>query len=322
MLANPGSTHFCPNLAQSQNMNKQLKIIEDINAAPLDPQKWTAVLDGLAEITDSKGSALLIERKDGWVGWRTSSSLEPQLSHHFLNHRETENTIINNWLKRINSEEFVSDEMLANKNIWMETPFMREYGIPNKLNHAIGTLIKLPTEDTVLIFSIREDGKPAYGSEERNKLNALRPYLMRAALLSSAIGASRLDAILNRSSKNGSLIIVLDSSGRVLKYSDNNFVISKFFVRKGSEVLKVKNPTNEFRFESLLAEVTAKKSSKSIPIKSVDECYAVMHLLPVESVFFDMFDMNNSAAETFEHTYIVVYIPELKQERAIGSFLL
>jgi len=35
-----------------------------------------------------------------------------------------------------------------------------------------------------------------------------------------------------------------------------------------------------------------------------------------------MFDMNNSAAETFEHTYIVVYIPELKQERAIGSFLL
>lgn len=319
MPSNPGSTHFCPNLAQSHKMDIQLKIRENLYAAPLHPEKWTAILDDLAEITDSKGSALLIERRDGWIGWRISSSLEPQLSHHILSHRETKNTIIGNWLKKVSSEEFVSDDMVFGENVWMETPFMIDYGIPNNLNHAIGTRIKLPTDDAAMIFSIRENNKPAYGFDERSILNELRPFLMRALLLSSSIGMSKLDGILNHSSKNESLVIVLDSSGRVLKYRDNNYTMSKFFIRNGSEALKIKNPNNEMNLQKLLAEVIAQNSPKSTPIKSADESVAMMHLFPVESVFLDMFDMNNTAAATFEHTYIIVYIAGLIQANTINA---
>jgi len=300
-------------------MDIQLKIRENLYAAPLHPEKWTAILDELAEITDSKGSALLIERKDGWIGWRISSSLEPQLSHHILGHRETKNTIIGNWLKKVSSEEFVTDDMVFGRDIWMETPFMTDYGIPNNLNHAIGTQIKLPTDDVAMIFSIRENNKPVYGIYERNILNELRPFLMRALLLSSSIGMSKLDGILNYSSENEGLVIVLDPSGRVLKYRDNNYTMSKFFVRKESEPLKVRNPNNEINLQKLLAEVIAQKSPKSTPIKSEDESVSMMHLVPVESVFLDMFDMNNTAAATFEHTYIIVYIAGLIHADAMNS---
>jgi len=296
-------------------MDMLLKIREDLYAAPKHPEKWAGILDDLAEITDSKGSALLIERRDGWIGWRISSSLEPQLSHHILGHRETKNTIINNWLKKVSSEEFISDDMVFGKEVWMETPFMRDYGIPNNLNHAIATQIKLPTDDTALIFSIRESSKPAYGAEERNKLNGLRAHLTRAVLLSSSIGTSKLDELLDYSSKSEILVIVLDSSGRILRYRDNNYTMSKFFIRQGSDPLKIKNPNNEINLEKLLAEVIAEKSPKFIPIKSGDEQVAMMNVFPVESVFLNMFDMNNTAAATFEHTYVIVYISELMQAK-------
>jgi hypothetical protein len=41
----------------------------------------------------------------------------------------------------------------------------------------------------------------------------------------------------------------------------------------------------------------------------------MLNLLPVESVFLNMFDMNNTAAATFEHTYVIVYISELMQAK-------
>jgi hypothetical protein len=296
-------------------MDMLLKIREDLHAAPLHPEKWAGILDDLAEITDSKGSALLIERGDGWIGWRISNSLEPQLSYHILGHRETKNTIISNWVKKIMPEEFITEDMVFGKNVWMETPFMRDYGIPNSINHVIGTQIYLPTGETALICSLRENGKPAYGVEERNKLNELRPYLMRAVLLISSIGTSKLDRLLNYSSKNQSLAIVLDSTGRVLKYRENNYAMSKFFVRQGSKPLKIKNPNNEINLEKLLAEVIAEKAPKFIPIKSGDESVAMLNLLPVESVFLNMFDMNNTAAATFEHTYVIAYISELMQAK-------
>jgi hypothetical protein len=91
--------------------------------------------------------------------------------------------------------------------------------------------------------------------------------------------------------------------------------MSKFFVRQGSKPLKIKNPNNEINLEKLLAEVIAEKAPKFIPIKSGDESVAMLNLLPVESVFLNMFDMNNTAAATFEHTYVIAYISELMQAK-------
>ena len=62
------------------------ELLDKIYKAPVDPDLWTSILDDVTAMLDARGSVLLVERNDGWVGWRSTESLKPQINHQIENH--------------------------------------------------------------------------------------------------------------------------------------------------------------------------------------------------------------------------------------------
>jgi DNA-binding CsgD family transcriptional regulator len=303
-------------------MNINTDSLATIYAAPLEPQKWSMVLDDLASMTGSKGGVLLVERNDGWVGWRTSSALEPQITHQIESHRDTTKSIINARLKSLNIEEFIADHMVFSEAEWLQTPFMYEYGIPNNIKHAVGTFIKLPRGDEILIFCIRAEGEPQYSKKDLNRLNEMRPHLVRAALLATTIGMNRIDAILFAPDKASLPVFVVDADANIIKTNGHSAIFSRYFNTRSQNIVEYRLKSHDVPFVGSVKQIIHSNSSKSIPIKSQDSHHAVVHLMPISSHYSDLFDMKHSSADSFENKFVLAFITEVKQDKSISASIL
>ncbi len=308
--------------APAIKMIKDEELLAKIYAAPLYPNSWADVLDDLASITGSRGAVLGVERHDGWSGWRASNSLEPHISRQIMDNRDTSKSIITPRLKALNLDEFVAEHTIFTDADWLSTPFMRDYGIPNGLKHTAGTFIKLPTGDEILIFCIKDSNKPPFSKSEISRLNELRPHLARATVLTTAIGMSKLDALIFAPDKLSFPVFALDSECRVIKTNDNDFMTLGYFLKHSSGICEFKTKNHDVSLKEIIQSVIVSNSSKSIPIKSSNGRHAVIHIMPMQSIYRELFDMNNVSSNEFQHSSVIAYITEVKHDKNISSSIL
>jgi hypothetical protein len=218
-----------PIFHQKQHLMIHEELLDKIYKAPVDPDLWTSILDDVTAMLDARGSVLLVERNDGWVGWRSTESLKPQINHQIENHLDTRFNVINNRLKSRNSQEFIAEHYLFDEQEWLETPFMKEYGIPNGLKHTVGAYIELPQGDKILIFSVRDKNKPKFEDHELEQLNLLRPHLARAAMLTTNIGLKRISSFIDAMNNISLKALVVDKAGIII-FDNNSLTIFKDYL--------------------------------------------------------------------------------------------
>ena len=195
----------------------QEQLIDRIYECSIVPELWPDVLDELAQITDSIGGMLFSARKA--VNWTASESVFDAFDTY----------VKDGWFEKCprrtcmmgkSQPTFFVEQDFWNEEELAKNPFYRDFFHPRGLGWSAGTLLQMPTGDNI-VFSIER--QLDQGPIERNhvdRLNELRPHLLRSAFVSTRLGLQRAQGASETLSKFGLPALVLDAEGKFVEAND------------------------------------------------------------------------------------------------------
>jgi DNA-binding CsgD family transcriptional regulator len=276
-------------------------LVDKIYEAAVLPQNWTAVLDGMAEISGGAGTLLFAD---------TPSSMQlicsPSIRafcDDWLSGPWVEQNARGQRLIPIREPRFLTDlDGFSAEEIERE-PFYTQFLWPRGFGWCVGTAIRSPVGDT-LVFSIERERKK--GPVERSRVDALdvlRPHLARSALLSARMGLERARASVEALQAIGLPAVVLTRDGRALVVNEA-FASCAPTIRIGARD-KVIFPRGESiaTLEDILAMLCDPMAGgRSIPLSAqAGRPPMIVHVLP----------MRRSALDIFSGAHALMYVTEV-----------
>ncbi|MGA2055637.1 MAG: helix-turn-helix transcriptional regulator [Bradyrhizobium sp.] len=266
------------------------QLLDLIYEAAAIPEKWPTVLDSLARIAGAVGSFLITtDTRD--FRWTSSDSVR-QLGHDFIAGGYLERSFRMKVLMQQRGgfareiDRLTAAEMDADVAL---TELLR----PRGFGWVVGTMIRAPMND-MLAFSIER--RLVDGPVEDKavvELDALRPHLARAALMSARLRLERAQGMTESLTTMGLPSAVLLGSGKVV-------AISPLFEKIGPQVIfkafggvaLADAGANALLSQAIenLSSVESEVSAKSIAVPADGENEAfVVHLIPVRRSAHDVF---------------------------------
>jgi DNA-binding CsgD family transcriptional regulator len=266
-------------------------LLDHIYEAAAVPDKWPVVLDSLAEMTGGVGTFLITTDPKNFR-WTSSESVR-QLGLDFLGggwherNPRMERLVVHRhsgFMREV--DMFTTEEMDSD-------PTFTELLRPRGFGWAVGNVVQAPSDD-MLAFSIeRRFADGPIEDEHIPRLNALRPHLARAAMMSARLRLERVHGMAESLNTMGLPSAVLLGDGRVVATSPlfekiDGQIISRAFGRIALA---------DAGANALLSEAIANLNSseyhfgaKSIAVPSDGESAAIIvHLIPVRRSAHDIF---------------------------------
>jgi DNA-binding CsgD family transcriptional regulator len=265
-------------------------LIDEIYEAAVVPEKWRGILDRLAEIADAEGT-LLFAAGPGQPRWLSSESIQS-----FIEEWTRSKWFVDNprgqKLVPINEPRFLTDlDALTIEEI-DASDYYTELLRPRGLGWCVGTAIKAPSGDTLVISVEKAHRKGPVPRETAERLDQLRPHLARAALLSGRLGLDRARTVVATLDAIGLPAAALASSGRVVS-ANAGFLRCEPRIRIGA--------ANRIQIASeaaqgLLGEAIAMAAQsslglgRSVPIQATSsEPPLIAHVVPLRGAAKDVF---------------------------------
>jgi DNA-binding CsgD family transcriptional regulator len=266
--------------------------IDQIYEAAVLPEVWPRVLERLAQIAVAAGTVLITSDTRN-VRWLTTSTLHPIVETweaegwHLRNNRMPR-LLAMAYPGFVRAEDiFSADEIAGSDEI-------NEFWRPRGFGTGVGTLVQVPSGDC-LVFSVETfcDRELTSRSAIRD-LDALRPHLARAALISGRLQLQRAQAMTAVLNELGLPAAVLRHSGRLLAVNPrfDALVPSLFQDRRARLAVVERNADILLRaaVESLACD-SRLTDVQSIPVAAKeDRPPFIVHILPVRGLAHDVFD--------------------------------
>lgn len=266
-------------------------LLDDIYQAAVIPAEWGQVLDALARIADAEGT-LLFAAAPAEPRWRCSARIQP-LMQDFFNSSWAANNSRGRLLVPRREPRFLTDFDAQTLEELDRDPYYRDYLRPLGFGWVVGTTIRAPTNDT-LVFSIeRSFDRGPVEPEFVAKLDAVRPHLARAALLSARIGLERAQATVDTLELLGLPAAVLRSRGQVIVANEPiRHMQAQLEARPGTAV-SFRDRTSERLFGHCLGQDAGEGHSPpghsfAVPGRGEAPPF-VAHVLPVRGAARDIF---------------------------------
>jgi DNA-binding CsgD family transcriptional regulator len=272
------------------------QFIDQIYEASFIPEKWPALLDGLAQAVEGMGG-YLFTISQGASAYVASDAVAPHV----------EAFMREGWMavnaraaraEALAHPGFITDLDAFSEQELESEPIYRDFLRPRGIGWAAGTHIPLPTGD-VLSFNLER--KTARGPFERpyvDALDRLRPHLARAAMVSARIGLEKAHAGADALEALGLPAAVLGGRGQLLACNRLMDKLIPATVLDGSTRAQIADKKADTLLEnalSALANGTRRGIVQSFPIKGADgKSSSVAHLLPVRGSAHDLFSRINS----------------------------
>jgi DNA-binding CsgD family transcriptional regulator len=273
-------------------MLESAPLIDRIYEAGAIQETWSHVLDTLSKKYECTGGVLFAHGANGSHSWISTPDMRPMLEE-FINDGWA---AINQKPKRIsalNYSGFINDLDVFTPEEIEADPVYSQFYPSRDLGWAAGTMVPAPSGDTLVFSFERAFRKGPFEDTELIELDALRPHLARAALLSSRLEMQRIHAMTAALELIGLPAAVLRSGGKL--YASNALferfipaVVQDFrdrlvLVHKGADAIFLDTL-------SRLASEDAPGQSRSIAIPAKDDLLPVIaHVIPVRGRAGDIF---------------------------------
>lgn len=276
-------------------------LVDKIYEAAIVPQHWTAVLDGMAQMSGGVGTLLFADTRSN-MQLICSPSIQ-DFCDQWVNSRWLEHNTRGQRLIPIREPRFLTDldgfspEELDREPFYTE--FLRSWG----LGWCVGTAIRSPPGDT-LVFSVeREHHKGPVERHQAEALDGLRPHLARSALLSARMGLERARAGVEVLQAVGLPAAVLTSNGRALVFNEKLASLSPTIRIGARDKVSFGRSESTAIFESILPTLRDPKAGgRSLPLPAESGSPPIIvHFLPIR----------RSALDIFSGAYALMYVTEL-----------
>jgi DNA-binding CsgD family transcriptional regulator len=266
--------------------------LDRIYEAAVVGELWPNILHELATIAGAQGGVMLTANPTTtrWVG---SVGIQ-QLILEWFREGWAQNNTRGARLLAAHSAGFLREiDIFDSRDAIDNDPNIKEFFRPRGMGWAVGTIIPVPSGDS-LIFSIeREFAKGPVEDARVRRLDLLRPHLARAALLSARLGLERARAIAQAMQAIGLPAAVLRKGGRLAAANAmfEKLVPAVFADHRHRIVLA--NRDSDRLLENALAKLDrGMKQGEVLSIAvpaAADQLPMALHLVPVCGMANDIF---------------------------------
>lgn len=269
-------------------------LVDSIYEAAVVADEWPSVLHRLAVSVEAGGAALITATGDQYGGWRLSPGLG-QAANTYLRSDAPQRSLTLPRLLGANWAGFLTDQdLFGSDDEYGADPLVTEWAGPCGFYRGVGTAIHVPNGDVAIVQIHRRTGQAAFGAEDVRRLNALRPHLARASVLTVRWREQRLRSATQALELLGLPATVLDSAGRVLAANGLIEAMSGHLVWGARNRLALVDVAAGKALDGVLARATAGlnagSGTGSFAASDLDGSDpVVIHAIPVEGQARDLF---------------------------------
>ena len=273
------------------SLDNTSELLDQVYEAAAIPEKWPEVLDSLAKIIGAAGTVLLTTDPKT-LRWTSSGQVRQLVVESLEGNWHERNTRMQRLMLHRHGGFVREIDIFTHEEMDSDPTFI-ELLRPRNFGWGVATVVQVPSDD-MLVFSIER--RFADGPVEDHhipRLNALRPHLARAALMSARLRLERAQGMADSLITMGLPSAVLLGDGKVI-------AASSLFEKLSGQITSGafgRIALADAGADALLSEAIANLSSsqyqfgaKSIPIPADGENTAmVVHLIPVRRSAHDIF---------------------------------
>lgn len=263
------------------------QLIDKIYEAGACPELWPALLETLSDTFGTRGG-LLMTNTLSQVRW-VASPRAADIMHRFVEEGwATPNVRMQRVFQRSFTPTFFTDEDIFAAAELETLPVYQQFLVPNGVAAGSGTLVH-GLEDDALVLTLEGFSSRAASRAALPELNALRPHLARAGILSARVGEAQVRSALGALDAIGAAAAMLDKSGEIIEA--NARFRSELIVDHGMSKL----PTNiahliEDRLHGRMRRRIARGMGLSAPLRGDSlPCRSAIHVLPIRLSANDVF---------------------------------
>ena len=268
-------------------------LIELVYEAAVVPELWPGVLHRVGGIAKARGIVLLTADPHD-VRWVASPDMEDDMAAYAAGRWHERNGRLPRLLAA-NHAGFLRDvDVFDTPEEVQQDLQVREFFRPRGLGWGAGTAIPVPSGD-MLIYSVeREFERGPIEQEAVEQLDALRPHLARAALLSARLGMERARAATTSLAMLGLPAAVLRQGGRLMVANDLFDRLVPRVMQDRTERLTLASTAADALFGQTLSALQhgiIGTEVRSVPIAAQDDRPPmIVHLVPLHGAAHDLFD--------------------------------
>lgn len=269
-------------------MTEPASLVDSIYEAAVVPDLWPDVLDAVNRMSGTAWSAA-VSIRGGDARWLLSDPrADAVVSAHFGDFAGNRRTT-----RFVESSPFgfVTDHDLLTQAEIDAEPLYQELLIPQGFGYGVGTILSLPDGDVVALHSegLFRNGPVARQVVER--LNALRPHLARAVLLSARLSFERTRTAVETLSAIGLAACGVARSGAVLLANAQFDAEQELLTTRGGDRIALHDPRAHLQLNDALQGLE-QGGTRSIPLlpQAEGQLPAVLHVVPVRLSARDVFN--------------------------------
>jgi DNA-binding CsgD family transcriptional regulator/PAS domain-containing protein len=272
-------------------------LIDRIYECAFAPDLWPGLLGELCNIATARAGFLFVS--NGRIhDWATSTQIAADVMRPFVESGQLAGSQRMRRLLAARHAGFLRDLDVFSKAEMLDDPFYRDLLYPRGLGWAAATAIPLPTGDSFAITVEREYRLGPVEASAVQALDALRPHLARAALLSARLQLDRARIASNTLAALGLAALVLDEHGKVLAANPLIEAMADFVVWRahGGVSLNDRNAEKLLREAIATMDAPLAPSPRSFPVRKADSnATMVAHVIPIRLSARDIFARSAAA---------------------------
>ncbi len=267
-----------------------LELVDKIYECSFVPEFWPRLLDALADLIEARGGSLLVG-KGASTYWSASD----------INRDRTERCVHENWLARgtfaarlfgARHPGFITEDDAFTREELEVEPLYRDFLRPGGVGWGAATVLPMATGEKVILAINRLYERGPVERHFVDKLDALRPHLARAILMSARLQLEHARAASETLGCLGLPAVVLNERGKALAANDLMKNAAGFVSWLARDHIALTDKTADQMLRSALDAIDAMPAVgvRSFPVRAPDgDGTLVAHVVPIRLTARDIF---------------------------------
>ncbi|QUS38910.1 helix-turn-helix transcriptional regulator [Tardiphaga alba] len=287
-------------------------LVDEIYEASVVADRWPRLLDRLSVIAEGEG-ALIFAAAPGAPRWLASTSIHDRIERwtrgpFAQRNPRSERLVPNTEARFLTDLDRFTIEELDNE------PFYEEVLRKGGLGWCVGTTIRSPAGDTLVISVEKAHAKGPVPRAVAEQLDVLRPHLARAAVLSGRLGFERARTAVNTLEMIGLPAAAVRHNGKAVAANAGFLALAPAVHVGAQDQVQFSSQAAQTIFQDALTKpATLTKTGRSIPVAGSDaNAPFIAHVLPLRL----------SGLDLFAGAVSIVFLTPVTEQRSPGPELL
>ncbi len=287
-------------------------LIDRIYECAVVPELWPQVLNDLAGLADARGGLVFSARRT--VCWSASGRVQDLFEEYF------EDDWFSRCTRRVCSMRAEKPSFFVEHDFWTddqlrEDPMYRDLFRPHGVGWGTWTGLRMPTGDEIVVSIERPFERGPVEREHIDRLNEIRPHLVRSALVSGRMELQRAKGATDALTVLGLPALLVDARGRVLEANPMIEALDGQIRFGLGEAIVLADQKAQAKLTVALSAIEAAPilASCSIPLRDEDgRANALLHMMPIR----------RSAHDIMGQSYALLLLTPINPGRAPNADLL